>query len=628
MKIWYFISFLFFLYSINILNKEKNVIIYKSINQPDPYDHLFCFDLKKDINILSNKTTLSLDQLNRIVYNHFNDLEYSKTKSEDLERYNKLILYPIRSKDYFILRDLICLIRKKYDKDDFDFIQSILNTTQFVYKKDSYNLFKLSYDHDKVKQLIVINENNFNCTKNYFKTKCLNQCFKKNRLSKYIYNGNESGIIKLNYEYDETIRGWEYDCLKNQCKENDCKLNHFVSIRPYLEAKTTIFKSTYLISRLDFYIQFTGLVCLIYNIYFHQLLLILFEFVKPKIIKIKKIKIGGKVIKKTNHENYLNLLKKAILIILINCFFYYHIIKTKNINIQMNNPAKTEAKSNQLESEKINLVICMNTEEILENSKYKNMTLSILEKETDKKFNNNLISEIYLDFINKKIKIEWMLTQKVLFKFQNVLLRCFLFEISPNEPKYQSLLTASKLIIKSKHFLFHSLYLLPEKGSFNSKTKFLKCDFFVKKIIKRSKSNKKQKCIDYDKVYSYCNSKQNCIDRCVNRKFVEDYNSITIYSTIDKQHFTKDQWSNLLLNDNNDKYNETREECKIKFQNNDCLEVKFESYFEIGLPNQTKFLSIDLYYEVISQFEEEPSFYKLLIDLLSLQKRSIWSECT
>ena len=61
-------------------------------------------------------------------------------------------------------------------------------------------------------------------------------------------------------------------------------------------------------------------------------------------------------------------------------------------------------------------------------------------------------------------------------------------------------------------------------------------------------------------------------------KFVEDYNSITIHSIIDKQHFTDDQWSSLLINNNNDKFNKTKEECKKKFKNNDCNEIEFEGW--------------------------------------------------
>ena len=99
------------------------------------------------------------------------------------------------------MRGRLCFIKKKYDRNDFYFIQAFLKTRQFfVFKENSYDLFRLNNYLSKVTQLVVINEVDSNCSKNYSKLKCLNQCFKKNRLSKYIYNGNESGIIHLSYE--------------------------------------------------------------------------------------------------------------------------------------------------------------------------------------------------------------------------------------------------------------------------------------------------------------------------------------------------------------------------------------------------------------------------------------------
>ena len=155
-----------------------------------------------------------------------------------------------------------------------------------------------------VEQLLVIN--NENCTEDYSKLKCLNQCFKKkHQLSKYIYNGNESFIIHLDYKYNETIEKDENNCLKNECKENDCKVTHFISkdlSNRNLTKSTSVFNAIFMISRLDFYIQFIGLVCFFGNICLYQLLTILFEFMKPTIKKIKKIKIRKKVIKIKNHD--------------------------------------------------------------------------------------------------------------------------------------------------------------------------------------------------------------------------------------------------------------------------------------------------------------------------------------
>ena len=127
-----------------------------------------------------------------------------------------------------------------------------------------------------------------------------------------------------------------------------------------------------------------------------------------------------------------------------------------------------------------------------------------------------------------------------------------------------------------------------------------------------------RRCADYDKKYSDCNSKQNCIDRCVNKRFIETYKSITIYSIIDKDHFTKDQWSNSFPNNNLSIFNETEQEFLKEFKD-DCYEVKFEMEKFNSNSYYDKTEQIPLHYNVISEIKEEASLYKLLIDVLTMQ---------
>ena len=88
MKIWYVICIWLCYFNISNLVKENSVIIYKSVNQIEPTNYLACFNLKK-IDTLTNKTTVDLQQLDKIVSsyvsiyfnNHFNKLvEWQKKK--------------------------------------------------------------------------------------------------------------------------------------------------------------------------------------------------------------------------------------------------------------------------------------------------------------------------------------------------------------------------------------------------------------------------------------------------------------------------------------------------------------------------------------------------------------------
>ena len=202
--------------------------------------------------------------------------------------------------------------------------------------------------------------------------------------------------------------------------------------------------------------------------------------------------------------------------------------------------------------------------------------------------------------------------------FIDILERCFQIETNPTEPKYQSLLATSKLIVEFKRGRFE-LYLLPEEEKFNLKSyKHHSDTIFLKVIKKRANWIMNRRCADYDKKYSDCNSKQNCIDRCVNKRFVETYKNITVYSIIDKDHFTKDQWSKFFPNNNFDIFDKIKQGCLKQFKD-DCYKVKFEYEKAYHDSYDDKTAKLALYYNVISKIEEEESLYKLLMGVLTMQ---------
>ena len=424
MKIWYVICIWLCYFSISNLVKENSEIIYKSINQTEPTNYLVCFNLK-EIDTLTNKTTVDLQNLDKIVssyvsiyyFNYFYKLDEWEKKEYNMIRFKEFVLNPIKSKDYLILNDKFCFILENNYR--LVYFRVFLQTPEFyLFKNDTYDLHKLDYYNDEADQLVVkIKEYPYsNCVENYSKFECLNECFKKkHQLSKYFYTANENETILLNYEYNQTIKDEEYKCF-SKCKRDDCKLVYFLSTES-LESKPSVFKADFFISRSEFWIQLFSLICLIENISFYQILSKLFKFLKPKVKKIKKIKIRKRVIKIKKPERYLHFLKMVILFISISCFIYYFYEKIENINTQINNPSKSEAKTYLLEPEKMNLVICVNANETKkkEGDKYKyyytyyydlnltNITLQQIEEATDSVFNDT-IDEIYLQFQNKKIK--------------------------------------------------------------------------------------------------------------------------------------------------------------------------------------------------------------------------------
>ena len=170
MKVWYFICILFSLYSIDILINEGSKITYVPSNDEEiklNYS-LACFNLKL---IFSNKTTIDLRQLDENAYAYF-DNYYSKFIEETFNEYeerikkefkikvNETILNPIKSKNYFVLRDQFCLILVinpgfvvKYFK----------NLKYYILNNATYDLLKLNRESEKFAQIIVINKDNSNC---------------------------------------------------------------------------------------------------------------------------------------------------------------------------------------------------------------------------------------------------------------------------------------------------------------------------------------------------------------------------------------------------------------------------------------------------------------------------------
>ena len=91
-----------------------------------------------------------------------------------------------------------------------------------------------------------------------------------------------------------------------------------------------------------------------------------------------------------------------ILLIALAYFLHYSTTKIKERNSQMKIPEEYEIETYLVEPETLNLVVCTVVKEVTEEH-YRRKTLLQLEKATDRGL-NDLISEIYLLFQNKKIK--------------------------------------------------------------------------------------------------------------------------------------------------------------------------------------------------------------------------------
>ena len=638
MKAWYFLCIFFFFYSLSILINESYDVTYRIENRTEEYEYLACLDFKKVIYFSKNRKNIGLNQLNRDVYNYFDKWKNVKWMGKyEFKEFNESILVPIKQRECLVFRDMFCFPAENESKlikiDKFIYLLNAY-LALIAYKKDTFDLVKMKKNRfgkldesENFDQLIVLHKAYpySNCTEGYSRFHCLNKCFKgKNRLSKYLYRTNETdGIIKLNFDNNNTtLKDDEDECFR-ECKNDECKFTYFTKSQTI---KTTInfFKAHPTMSPVDYWIQLTGLGFFFAGLSSYQILLkfikilnssVFFNQILTKFIKIIRYKIQKDKLKR----QLLNLTKAIIVVIMISfiiCSYFGLIVKYK-LNLDV--PSKKEVKLILLEPEPISLLICVYLEYIFTNGlwifkgdTYLNKSLLELEKETEMSFKNSL-NEIYIEFQNEKIEVKWSLKSKVFFYEFYFFSRCFMVDVFPSEPKYQSALSISKLVIKFHHNKY-DIFLLADGQSFHSNSYRFNRDYdFIKKITKSTKE-----CENYDRLNSNssCVSKEECIDRCYNQEFIKNYGNISAHSITDKDHFTKEQWEKLFVDQ---KFDENiRTKCKEQITKKDCFEVKFERNIQTTTTSD-KFATFDLYYDILKEIEIRPTVYDLLIDMINIQ---------
>ena len=85
-----------------------------------------------------------------------------------MKNFKEFVLNPIKSKDYLILNHEFCFIQ---ENDDVLYIFEVFLPTPkfYLFKNDTYDLFKLKDSFDKVDQLVVKKKERpySDCAKNY-----------------------------------------------------------------------------------------------------------------------------------------------------------------------------------------------------------------------------------------------------------------------------------------------------------------------------------------------------------------------------------------------------------------------------------------------------------------------------
>ena len=612
-NVWFFLCLVFAFHSLNTLVDESYEVTYAKRNETKPVQYLACEELEV---LYPNQTKIDLEQLRDDLYDHLNRSIDRLKGRIDPEKFEELVLNQIKSSRYLVLNRRVCLIIN--DPMEFWEVAWILEN-KFVYfaiNSDTLDLVKMHGTHDSIGQLTVLKKGHpySDCSEGNARFRCLNECFKSRfRLARYLYESSETGLIQLNYsERNRSIEESERNCFR-KCKRENCKLVKLISvdeIRSKIKLET--FEARLKFDTFDYWVQFVGLLCSFTGLSFNEFASVAIEFIQTK-VRSRKLRIA------------LFCLKLATLLLILASFGYLCTWMIFEHKAEESNPLEKEGPRHLIQPKTVRLAICVYIGEYVRSHE---RTMWEIEKATDKTL-NDVLEGIYLDYGGRSFQTNYQVYHpKKLFKV--FLRRCFLLTIQPN---YQMTPFSPKLTVKFKNlksnvFSNPELYLLTEGENLNGNSFFYSGFYaFQKRIVKRLRS--RRNCLDYEEKYVNCTGRHNCVERCIQRTFMESYNRTTFGTypfylvVLDRDWFSSNEWNTVYLarstEENLTLYENIRATCLQEIADvKPCEETKFEEMAG-GEPRNSATKEIDLPFSVVRSVEEEPSRYKLSLNITNIQ---------
>ena len=682
-RIWFSLSLLFLIhYLVLLVYDSYSNINYLIVEEGDKlYDnhtnYLICtpFNEIKQYNQLNNETKVEDVSIESF-------LNYSKKSIE--HKLTTTNLFKL-NQSYIFLDNFCFLTNKSELEKELPLngYLKYYNSTLFIYssgkqpfyneyiyvKLDSLDSFYLKTYKQKVygMRYLKSSSNCFTYDDQLASNKyhCLNNCFKKSKTKEAFYNLTDDKKFNLIHIVDnveiklisqisnelkskDILKSCLAECPKNDCFSetyNTIGINSSYYYNDYLlkngkdkvDLQTNIYLSYY--SMDDFYTQLFGLISLLTGATAVGLLtkiinsLINSQYFKTIIVDlstkiinllIKKIKCLTRLYKYLKYQKYL----KTKLVIVFICLIFVLVqsaLVVSDYRFKSAYPNKTSALT--FSYDPFSIVVCIPIYKA-NAKKQKNKNLAHIEKVTESRFDNEIIKKnIFIDYGFNRINFNWTFSKKAIFKSSVIdnkiwLNRCFRMEFEIKDLKYKILSPLSVLTIFFKTE-DRQVYVIEKNKPFTSNLTIFKGVFYVrKKSIISFKNSKKSNCANYSEItYSTCSNRKHCIDQCINKKFYEKYNSLTIHSVININKDELESKYNLI----NVKFNITKDskiesDCIKLFNRPDCNEVSFEESpqetpnLKIHFP---KFL-IKLNYEHLEEKELKPFLFKLALDLMNL----------
>ena len=647
-KIWYCLYLFFSFYSLKLLVDDFYSVNYMIVEKEDElYDNITSFLICSKFEEIKKKNRLNFStKENKLPTKVF--LNYTKLSIEDY----------VGEKDFFKLNesyihdDNFCFLIDKAK------LENSLSVSKYLQK---YFLFLYLYSNGKrpfhydytlhrnfsaanfiylrvIKRKVYgiehFKKKCFHFEDQYFSSVfyCLDICFKReSKLNLGFYEYNDEGVFDLNLIGSQATESVNeiLDFCFNECQQSDCFTETFeiMQIKEFyyqnillkekfdkIDFDTKVYKAYY--STNDFWLQWFGLVALFSNtsvVYLLPFLVILLA---------KKLKI-------LNHKYFILIFPKfKIFLVIFSLIFILiqSLLMVKEFDFKSKYPNKTGNLNFQFEIQPILLTICypieiltLNESKILENSSFQQI------EQITGNGNEKFIENKTLYYGLTKSELRWNANSKVLFKTiilnnQSFLSRCFSAEIEFEKTRYKNMITFNRLIIyfKTKYF---KVYLSGKDDPFTSETTYFKDEFYANiGVIKHSIYSKKSNCLDYKEAEILnCDDQYSCVDRCISTKYFEKYKNISTLSIIDKEHFTKDQWSTSFSNDDESNYNLIKKECFKLFDKVNCQKTYFYESFKTSYNDDPNRFILNMNFEKRTTKELKESLFKLCLNIINFE---------
>ena len=484
---------------------------------------------------------------------------------------------------------------------------------------------------------------------------CLNKCFVQAKMISGFYRLDDEGTFDLseilqNRIVKREVRNEEEalnvhkelstiatkragNCLK-KCPERACfwevvitlKIDHEY-YRNHLQGegkdKVDLQLNTYaaFYSMDDFYLQLFGLLALFTGTSVLRLLHALLSQTLPVVTrKIEPLLKNEKLLR--IFRLTLRNLKHALTLLCLVLVLVQGLAKVNEFRFHSSHPNRTS--SLNFSSEPFSVVICFPIESSIEDGKIKegrnseilrNFSFQSIEEDS-RNLSKSKIKRIEILANNKQIKPK--LSNEVLFKSskfddQPCLSRCFRADLDESYKKIPLAFFQIKF-----NTLYREIFLIERTQNFTSGLVNFRGLYYPQKVTKiYSKSSVKSNCRDYSREPN-CDSRRNCLDRCLSTKFIEKHGSIPTNTIVSSSHLNS-TWLKESIYFNETVDTAIEKECSDDFNQTDCNEIYFQESPELANSEVNLFIFFRLGYLNIVEREMEYDPLKTLLDIIGLE---------